>query len=102
MKIETNFGPLNGNLQIWMIEEDDRQKIMIYGDPKGLKSFGEILIGLSEVNQENYKCMPDGERDHTHIYPGSHLSKGSLETIIGRLDAKSTGAFPKSFKGKKR
>lgn len=101
MKNQTEHGSINGSLQIWKIEEDGFEKIMIYGDPDGLKSLGEILIKLSQVNQENYKGMPDGERDHFHIYPKSHLSKGSLETIIGRLDAKGTGELPPSFIEKK-
>jgi hypothetical protein len=99
MKNETEHGPIGGNLQIWMIDEEGKNKIMIYGDPEGLKSLGEVLIKLAEVDQESYVGLPDGERDHLHIYPGFHLSDGSLETILGRLDAKGTGKFPKAFVG---
>ncbi len=91
MGSETEYGPLNGNLRINTIEEDGRTKVMIYGDPEGLKSFGEILIAMSQVDQNNFPGLPDGERDHTHIWPDSHLSNDSLETILGRLDAKGTG-----------
>ncbi len=99
MKNETEHGSVNGNIQIWKIDEDGKSKVMIYGDPEGLKSLGKILIKLAEVNQENYSGMSDGERDHLHISPGYHLSEGSLETILGRLDAKGTGKFPKTFVG---
>ena len=99
---ETEYGPINGNLQIKTIDEDGRTKVMIYGDPNGMESFGKMLIKMSQVDQNKYIGMSDGERDHTHIYSGHHLSKDSLETIIGRLDAKGTGEFPKGFKGNKK
>ena len=98
---ETEFGPIKGNLWISTIEEDGRTKVMIYGDPDGMESFGKVLINMSQVDQNKYVGMPDGERDHTHIYPGHQLSQNSLETILGRLDAKGTGEFPKGFKGNK-
>jgi len=100
MRNETDYGPLNGNLRINTIEEDGRTKVMIYGDPEGLKSFGEILIAMSQVDQNDFPGLYVGDRDHMHIRPDFHLSKDSLETIIGRLDAKGTGEFPKNFKGK--
>lgn len=102
MRNQTEHGPLIGNLQIWTIEEDKRQKVLIYGDPKGLESFGNILIALSKVNQEEILDMPNGFRDHMHIYPDSQLSRGSVETIIGRLDGKGTYEFPPNFIGDKR
>ena len=97
----TEFGLIEGNLQIRTINEDDQIKIMIYGDPEGMESFGNVLINLARTDQNKYKNMPDGERDHTHIYPGHQLSLDSSETIIGRLDAKGTGAFPEGYKSNK-
>ncbi len=97
---KTNYGSIEGNLEIKFIEENNKKMIMIYGDPIGLSSFGNLLIRLSQQNQNEFIGMPTGEREHIHIYPNFQLSKSSSETIIGRLDAKGTGKFPPNFKKK--
>ncbi|HEV8060579.1 MAG TPA: hypothetical protein VGP68_11925 [Gemmataceae bacterium] len=83
-----------------------RQGIFIGGDPEGLRTLGEILIWLANVDQTHYPTMPDGERCHTHLYanyanePGklaNHLTEFSTTTELCRLDAKGTGDLPKKY-----
>ena len=71
----------------------DKDIVGIYGDPKGLKSLGELLIRLSELDQ---KTIPDNncpahEGLHVHFSRSSALHNKSLGLDIGRIDAKSNG-----------
>lgn len=85
---------LSGNISV----SEKHDKIVIAGDPKGLRSLAAMLTWLAEVNQESIKNMPDGYREHIHLSPGAHISYDSNETEICRLDAKGTGEFPKTYK----
>lgn len=92
---------LKGNLDIFVIrheKEDDYEEwdeVLIHGDPKGLKSLAKLLIQMAEINQESIddKVLPFDTRQHIHLTNGYHLSKSSVNVIIGRLDAKGTGEF---------
>jgi hypothetical protein len=84
---------LSGNISI----SEDKDKIVITGDPEGLKSLAAMLIWLANVKQELIKEMPNGYREHIHLSPGIHISHDSSETEICRLDAKGTGEFPKTY-----
>jgi hypothetical protein len=79
-------------------------KVLIHGDPEGLKSFAKLLIDIADLNQEkvNDKYLPTGAREHYHLRPGIELANSSVQVIVGRLDAKGTGAFYKGYisKGK--
>jgi hypothetical protein len=44
--------------------------------------------------------MPDGEREHTHLSRGTHLSEFSALTELCRLDAKGTGDLPDKYNKK--
>ena len=70
-------------------------EILIHGDPEGLKSFAKLLIEIADLNQEKVddKHLPVGAREHYHLDPGFELAKSSVRVIVGRLDAKGTGAF---------
>jgi hypothetical protein len=92
---------IEGNLEI----SKSRQGVFIGGDPRGLRSLAKILIWLADVDQELHPSMPDGEREHTHLYcsPATgqrHLTKFSVITELCRLDAKGTGEFPKKYRSK--
>ncbi len=91
-------------------ENEDGQKrkwdeIMIHGNPEGLKSLAKLLMRIAELDQEKVddKYLPAGAREHYHLSPGVELSDSSNYVIVGRLDAKGTGDFYKSYipKGKK-
>jgi hypothetical protein len=73
--------------------------ILIHGNPEGLKSLAKLLIKISELNQEEIEdnYLPIGAREHYHLTPAIELSNSSNNVIIGRLDAKGTGAFYERF-----
>lgn len=73
------------------------QDILIHGDPEGLKSLAALLIKLADMNQEEISDLPTGAREHLHLRPKFDLSNSSDNVIIGRLDAKGTGAFYNRF-----
>jgi hypothetical protein len=90
-----------GHLDIFVSEHEDElngenmcwKEISIHGDPDGLKSLAKLLINLAELNQEDINHLPTGAREHIHLRPKIELSNSSDEVIIGRIDAKGTGAF---------
>jgi uncharacterized protein YdeI (YjbR/CyaY-like superfamily) len=69
------------------------QKVMIHGDPEGLRSLAKLLMKMADLDQEKRTDLPTGAREHYHLRPGWELSKSSVDTIVGRLDAKGTGRF---------
>ena len=92
---------IHGNLDIFIVQNEDEfngeimkcQDILIHGDPEGLKSLAALLIELADLNQNNNVDLPVGAREHIHLRPGYGLSNSSENVIVGRLDAKGTGAF---------
>ena len=78
----------NGEIRKW-------QEVLIHGDPEGLRTFAKLLIKIADLNQEQVTEteLPIGEREHYHLRPNLELSKSSVETIVGRIDAKGTGRF---------
>ena len=92
---------ITGRVDIIVTENEDEldgekmewKEILIHGDPEGLKSFARLLITLADLNQENVVGLPVGAREHVHLRPKYDLSESSVEVIVGRLDAKGTGAF---------
>jgi len=90
-----------GNLDIFIAQNEDEcegeimkwQDILIHGDPEGLKSLASLLIKLADTNQNDIVDLPIGAREHVHLRPKYDLSNSSEQVIIGRLDAKGTGAF---------
>ncbi len=88
--IINNEGEFGGNIQKW-------QDVLIHGEPEGLRSFAQLLIKIADLNQDTIKDLPIGARTHIHLQPGADISKSSAQVIIGRLDAKGTGAFYDSY-----
>ena len=92
---------ITGNLDIFVIQNEDEcdgetikwQDILIHGDPEGLKSLAALLVKLADTNQGDIIGLPIGARDHIHLQPKYDLSNSSENVIVGRLDAKGTGAF---------
>jgi hypothetical protein len=91
---------IEGILDIFAARADDDgtekwSEILIHGNPEGLKSLAKMLIEIAELNQEKVdeKDLPDGAREHYSLRPGIELSKSSNQVIVGRIDAKGTGAF---------
>jgi hypothetical protein len=99
-----------GNLDIFIIQNEDEfngeiskwQEILIHGDPEGLRSLATFLIKLADTDQNNNDALPIGAREHVHLRPGNELSNSSDRVIIGRLDAKGTGAIYERYVPAKR
>ena len=99
---------LKGNFDIFSsttIEKVDGKKqkwteILIHGDPKGLKSFAELILQLANYDQDKDDKLPKGAREHIQLSPKHQLSKSSDTVILGRLDAKGTGEFYDRYKKK--
>lgn len=99
--MEKYSSAIAGNLDIFIIENEDEfegkieksQEILIHGDPEGLRSLSKLLLKLADANQSDIVDLPIGAREHVHLHPGRELSASSDRVILGRLDAKGTGAF---------
>jgi hypothetical protein len=99
--MEKYTSEITGNLDIFIGQTEDEyegetmkwQNILIHGDPEGLKSLAALLIKIAETNQNAIVDLPIGAREPVHLRPNYDLSDSSQEAIIGRLDAKGTGAF---------
>ena len=92
---------ITGNLDIFIIQSEDEfdgqmrnwQEILIHGDPEGLRSLATLLLKIADTDQNDIIGLPIGARDHIHLRPKYDLSSSSEKVILGRLDAKGTGAF---------
>ena len=92
---------IKGHLGIIVTENKDEldgekmqwNEVLIHGDPDGLKSFAKLLLKLADLNQDRVEGLPIGARAHIHLRPKYDLANSSEEVIVGRLDAKGTGAF---------
>lgn len=99
--MEKYTSEITGNLDIFIVQNEDdwngetikSQEILIHGDAEGLRSFATLLIKLADANQNDIIGLPIGAREHVHLRPAYDLSNSSEQVIVGRLDAKGTGAF---------
>ncbi|WDF53456.1 Imm32 family immunity protein [Mucilaginibacter sp. KACC 22063] len=93
--------PISGHLDIFVVQNKDEfegnikcwNDILIHGDPEALRSLANMLLKLADLDQETIPDLPIGARKHYHLQPKFDLSNSSEQVIIGRLDAKGTGAF---------
>ncbi|WP_426062078.1 Imm32 family immunity protein [Hymenobacter sp. B1770] len=74
-------------------ETEQWQSVLIHGDPEGLRSFAQLLLRLADLEQDAFPALPPGARAHISLRPNLDLSNSSVEVVVGRLDAKGTGAF---------
>lgn len=92
---------MTGHLDIFVADNEDEfegeitkwQDVLIHGDPDGLRSLARILTRIADLNQDDITDLPNGAREHIHLRPDFDTSKSSVEVIVGRIDAKGTGAF---------
>jgi hypothetical protein len=92
---------IKGHLDIFIAQNEEEndgeitkwQNILIHGDPEGLRSLAMMLLKLADIDQNDIVDLPIGAREHIHLRPKYDLSNSSEELIVGRLDAKGTGAF---------
>ena len=103
--MKKNKSEITGNLDILVDNQKDEengeilewQDVIINGDPEGLRSFANFLLKIADLNQNEIKELLIGTGEHFHLRPRFDLSNSSVQTIVGRLDAKGTGNFYKSF-----
>jgi len=81
------FPKLTGTISI----TDEEGKIIIAGDPDGLRSLGRLLNWLGDADQEQWHYLPAGGHAHLHVYPKDDISADSREVELMRLDAKGEG-----------
>lgn len=95
---------IEGDLDIFCYQDDDKNesKIMIHGNPAGLRSLAKLLTNIADLNQGEVpeEHLPIGAREHYHLRPKIELSESSNEVIVGRLDAKGTGDYYDRFESK--
>lgn len=84
--VTQNEDELNGSKEYW-------NEVLIHGDPEGLRSLAALLLKLADLDQGSITSLPIGARAHEHLRPKFELSNSSEAVIVGRLDAKGTGAF---------
>ncbi|AII53236.1 hypothetical protein [Hymenobacter sp. APR13] len=107
---QTKGNEIKGDLEISVFYNEEKyegktekwSEVLIHGSPEGLKSLAKLLIEIAELDQEKVadKYLPVGAKEHYHLRPGFELSRSSVEVIVGRLDAKGTGAFHEGYIGK--
>lgn len=109
IKTMKNFKSIvSGHLDILVHQKEDEfenvkecwNEILIHGDPEGLRSLANLLLKLADLDQESITGLPIGARSHEHLRPTFELSNSSETVIVGRLDAKGTGAFYDSYSSK--
>lgn len=92
---------ISGELDIIVLQNEEEldginetwNEVLIHGDPEGLRSLANILLEMADLNQDTNINLPEGAREHLHLRPNIELSRSSATVILGRLDAKGTGAF---------
>lgn len=82
------FPKLSGSIVI----KDEEGKVVIAGDPEGLRSLGRLLTWLADADLQRWPYLPPGGRAHLHIYPKHDISEGSAEVELMRLDGKGRGS----------
>ena len=81
------FPKLTGRVSI----KDEDGKIVIAGDPEGLRSVGRLLAWLGDADLEQWPYLLPGGHAHIHLYPGEDMGGDSREVELMRLDAKGAG-----------
>ena len=90
---------ITGHLDLFVGNDEEEggteswQTILIHGDSEGLRSFARFLLRLADLQQDELPDLPVGAREHVSLRPDLDLSTNSAEVVVGRLDAKGTGAF---------
>jgi hypothetical protein len=78
------FPRLTGTVSI----TEEEGKVVVAGDPEGLRSLAELLTWLADADLEQWPYLRAGGRAHVHLYPKHDLHEGSSDVELMRLDAK--------------
>jgi hypothetical protein len=101
---------ITGHLDLFVADDEETfegetqkwQTILIHGDPEGLRSFARLLMRLADLQQDEQPALPIGAREHVSLRPDLDISSSSVEVVVGRIDAKGTGAFYDRYVAKSR
>jgi hypothetical protein len=81
------FPRLTGTVSI----RDDAGKVVIGGDPDGLRSLGRLLTWLADTDLDQWPHLLPGGHAHVHLYPRVDMSEESRDVELLRLDPKGKG-----------
>jgi hypothetical protein len=70
---------------------EEEGKVVIAGDPEGLRSLGRLLTWLGDQDVEQWPYLKPGGHAHIHLYPKDDMLEGSRQVELVRLDAKGEG-----------
>ena len=70
---------------------DEEGKVVIAGDPEGLRSLGRLLTWLGDQAVDEWPYLKPGGHAHIHLYPKDDLNGDSREVELMRLDPKGRG-----------
>jgi hypothetical protein len=79
------FPKLSGNIQI----TDKAEKIVISGDPEGLRSLSALLTWFADQELDTWPYLKEGQHAHLHVYPHYDISETSREVELMRMDLKA-------------
>ena len=81
---------INGRLNVSQYAGENGPVTTIYGDPDGLQSLAQILLGLAALDQQRVPLsnLPVGEGFHLHLLAARGLLAESHPLDLGRLDAR--------------
>jgi hypothetical protein len=79
------YPKLHGNIKITR----EAEKIMIAGDPEGLRSLSTLLAWLADRDLDTWPYLQNGQHAHLHVYPRIDISEDSQEVELMRIDPKS-------------
>ena len=78
------YPKLSGKIQITLQAE----KIVVSGDPEGLRSLSVLLAWLADQDLDAWPYLKEGQHAHLHVYPRSDISEDSREVELVRMDRK--------------
>ena len=78
------FPKLTGAVSI----KEEEGKIVIAGDPEGLRSLGRLLTWLGDQDLEQWPYLKPGGHAHIHLYPKDDMTTDSREVELMRMDAR--------------
>ena len=78
------FPKLHGAVSI----NEEGGRIVIAGDPEGLRSLGTLITWLADQDIGAWPYLQQGQHAHLHVYPRIDISEASREVELVRMDPK--------------
>lgn len=90
---------LRGYILALVSESFDQREVCIYGDPEGLRSLGEALIAIANLDQttlDEREC-PSSDSFHQHYKTATISPSNPPLLTVGRVDEKASGKIRDPF-----